>query len=157
MEVCLQNIKQIDFRFSELDAELRVNNTKLNELTNLLSSMESVKKNLQDNLNYSEFSASLENLKLEHSAKEAEFKKIDVKGTQNELINLSNTLSEIMDKRASLNGQLTQLTHEIDRNKHQLSTDYKSTIKSCNEQCVLVECLDMIISDLDVYLKNLDA
>lgn len=157
LEKCSEELRATEKSINELNEDIEIKTTQLNEQKQKFRDSNNEKRNLNDNIE-------LHNLKNKLKGIINEIDQLDIHNAaaqrdeyQKESAKLRNLYERLSAENAGNMGEMRQLQNQIDSLNEQLTSDYKDIDLRYQKEWIELQTRTFVTDDIDTYAKVLDS
>ncbi|CAO3595455.1 unnamed protein product [Absidia cylindrospora] len=148
-------MKQLESNIKTITKDRDSKNEEIRRMDKELADRQGVERELKDHIRYRSIKENLktsESELAEYKRQSQQFKRATY---EQKLELLKNKQSQYIGTRGSLQGEIRQMRDQLERYRHDLSTDYQDIQGKYNKQYIQVKTNEMTMVDLEKYTKAL--
>ncbi|ORZ09566.1 hypothetical protein BCR42DRAFT_304223, partial [Absidia repens] len=148
-------MKQLESHIKTMTKDRDSKNEEIRAMDKELADRQGVERELKDHIRYRSIKEDLKTCESELAEYKRQSQQFKRATYEQKLELLKNKQSQYIGTRGSLQGEIRQMRDQLERYRHDLSTDYQDIQGKYNRQYIQVKTNELTMVDLDKYTKAL--
>ncbi|ODV95211.1 hypothetical protein PACTADRAFT_2916 [Pachysolen tannophilus NRRL Y-2460] len=156
LEKCEQDLKSIESKIKELESQIETLSSEIIDIDKSVNVADQELRNIRDNIDFRNLQVDLESVKQETAELTLQNTESERNKYTQEASRLQKLYSDLQAQHSGKNGEITQLTIQIENLRNELKRDYNKVDEKYEKEYIKLQTKFFLSNDLSVYSKALD-